>query len=76
MNLVSDASIVSPLFGEDFVINPPSTLRLFGHTFYWYGAIIALGFLLAVIYCTKRCRQFGMTTNDIIDMLIVTVPAR
>ena len=25
-----------------------------GHGIYWYGIIIALGFLLAVLFCTRR----------------------
>ena len=74
MNLLRDAAISFPMFGEDFSINPPASFTLFGHTFYFYGAIIALGFLLAVWYCCRRCRQFGITPDDIIDMLILALP--
>lgn len=42
---------------------------------YWYGIIIAAGFLLAVFYALKRCKQFGLTQDNIIDMLICAVPA-
>lgn len=45
-----------------------------GKDFYWYGIIIAVGFLLAVAYAMKRSRQFGLTQDNIIDMLICTVP--
>lgn len=45
-----------------------------GKDFYWYGIIIAVGFLLAVAYALKRCRQFGLTQDNIIDMLICAVP--
>lgn len=41
---------------------------------YWYGIIIAVGFLLAVAYALKRCDQFGLTQDNIIDMLICAVP--
>lgn len=41
---------------------------------YWYGIIIALGFLLAVGYCTKAAPRFGITEDNILDMLIRTVP--
>ena len=41
---------------------------------YWYGIIIAAGFLLAVYYAMKRADQFGLTQDNIIDMLICTVP--
>ncbi len=46
-----------------------------GKDFYWYGIIIAVGFLLAVAYALKRCRQFGLTQDNIIDMLICAVPS-
>lgn len=41
---------------------------------YWYGIIIAAGFLLAVWYAMKRANQFGLTQDNIIDMLICAVP--
>lgn len=42
---------------------------------YWYGIIIAAGFLLAVLYAMRRCKQFGLTQDNIIDMLICAVPS-
>lgn len=41
---------------------------------YWYGIIIAAGFLFAVWYALKRADQFGLTQDNIIDMLICAVP--
>lgn len=41
---------------------------------YWYGIIIAAGFLLAVYYAMRRADQFGLTQDHIIDMLICAVP--
>ena len=35
------AIITFPMLGESFSLNPSGTYTLFGHTFYWYGAIIA-----------------------------------
>ena len=46
-----------------------------GKDFYWYGIIIAVGFLLAVAYGIRRSRQFGLTQDNIIDMLICAVPS-
>ena len=31
---------------------------------YWYGIIIAVGFLLAVYYAMKRADQFGLTQDN------------
>ena len=47
--MLREASISFPMFGN-FSINPPASFQLFGHTFYWYGAIIALGFILGILY--------------------------
>ena len=41
---------------------------------YWYGIIIAAGFLLAVLYCSRRAHEFGIKPDDIIDMLFFAVP--
>lgn len=41
----------------------------------WYGLLIAIGFALAVWYCTKRAPKFGILPDDLIDMLLVCTPA-
>lgn len=43
-----------------------------GHTFtiYWYGIIIALGFALAIIYALKRCKDFRIQPDPMIDVVI------
>ena len=55
-------------------INPPVTASVFGLSFHWYGAIIAAGFLLAVFYADRRAKQFGLTEDNIISMLLLAVP--
>ncbi len=62
-----------PSLGLSF--NPsPVAFSIGGKDFYWYGIIIAVGFLLAVIYALRRSKQFGLTQDHIIDMLICAVP--
>lgn len=68
-----DPIITFPLLG-DLSLSFPSYFTLFGHTFYWYGAIIACGFLLAVWYCFSRCREFGLTQDDLLDIVLFAVP--
>jgi phosphatidylglycerol:prolipoprotein diacylglycerol transferase len=58
----------------DFFICPPSSFQLLGHTFYWYGVIIACGFLLAVAYCWVRAPRFGVRPEDMMDVLLFAVP--
>ena len=63
------------MFGEWFKLDPPRYIDIFGFKVYWYGIIIATGFLLAVIYAMRRDKEFGLTDDNIIDLLIATVPA-
>ena len=57
-------------------LNPSRVaFTLFGKDIYWYGIIIAVGFTLAVIYALKRTASFGITEDDFLDMLFVTVPS-
>ena len=42
---------------------------------HWYGLIIAVGLVLAVIYGNRRARQFGLTEDNILSMLLCAVPA-
>ena len=42
---------------------------------YWYGIIIAAGFLLAVMYCSRQAPKFGIRQDDIIDMLFYEEPS-
>ena len=63
-----------PLFGEDAIINPSTHITVFGKNIYWYGILIAVGFILAVLYAMKRSREFGLTQDNILDCLIVATP--
>ncbi len=67
------ASISFPMLGG-FTINPPSSFSLGPLTIHWYGVIIATGFLLAVLYCAKRAPEFGMTADDVFNVILLGVP--
>lgn len=41
---------------------------------YWYGIIIALGFLLALIYGMRNAKRFSIDTDRMLDVVLVTVP--
>lgn len=62
-----------PGLGLEFELNRVA-LVLFGRNVYWYGAIIGLGFLLAVLWCCRRADRFGIRQDDIFDLLIAEVP--
>lgn len=72
--MLREATISFPMFG-DFAINPPSSFTLFGHTFYFYGAVIALGFILAILYCSHRSKDFvGISSDDLFDFFLWLIP--
>ena len=66
------ASISFPFLGIE--VNPPRVLELGPFTIHYYGAIIALGLMLAVIYACKRGSQFGLTEDDILDGVLWVTP--
>ena len=69
------AAIHFPMFGDNFIIDPPTYITVFGRNIYWYGIIIGFGFLLAVYYAMRRCKQFGLTQDNVLDMLLAAVPS-
>ena len=72
---VPDGTITFPMLGEGFSFSPPSGFTLFGFTIYWYGVIIALGFLLAFIYVNYYRRYTGLGEDDYFDYLLAAVPS-
>ena len=52
----------------------PVAFSVFGKDIYWYGIIIAVGFLLAVLYMMYRAKDFGVTSDDTLDLILWTVP--
>ena len=47
--------------------------ELFGKPIYWYGVIIMLGIVAAFVHANIRCKQEGVSTDDILDVGIFTV---
>lgn len=45
-----------------------------GWDIYWYGILIALGFLLAIIYCYHRAKRFDVNVDRLTDVVLVTAP--
>lgn len=73
--MMRDASISFPMLG-DWSINPPSSIDFFGTGFqiYFYGIIIAAGFILAALYCARRAPEFGIKSDDIYEFIIWLIP--
>ena len=66
------------IFGLHLTINPIAFTLPIGENgwdVYWYGIIIALGFLLAVVYAlVYNEKRFGINTDKMLDVVLVTVP--
>lgn len=55
-------------------INPPSSFTLGPLSIHLYGVIIATGLILAVLYCSKRADQFGLTEDTLLDGVLWVTP--
>lgn len=63
-NPANYSAISFPLLGIE--VDPIRTISLGPLTIHLYGAVIALGLLLAGIYCSHRSKRAGLTEDDII----------
>ena len=45
-----------------------------GWSVYWYGIMIALGFLMAFIYGLKKAPKLGINNDRLLDGILITVP--
>lgn len=66
-------TVAFPGLGLEFHLNRVA-FHIGSWPVYWYGIIIAAGFLLAVLYCCHAAKRFGIKQDDIIDMLFFAVP--
>lgn len=48
-----------------------TAFTIFGFEIKWYGIMIMLGALLAIIYCFRRMRKFGVDDDRAVDVVIV-----
>ncbi len=65
------------IFGIHLNLDPIAfTVKLFGRQWdvYWYGALIATGFLLALIYAMFNAKRFNIDINRMLDVALVTTP--
>ncbi|MGI5963612.1 MAG: prolipoprotein diacylglyceryl transferase [Lawsonibacter sp.] len=63
-----------PGLGLEFTLNRVA-FTVLGRPVYWYGIIIASGLLLAVFLCSRWGKRFGITEDQIIDLMLFAVPA-
>ncbi len=62
-----------PGLGLQFEVNPVA-LELGGLTIRWYGVLIALGLVLALIYAMNVCkRRYGVSQDKLLDCVLVGI---
>ncbi len=65
-----------PGLGLEFTLNRVAfTIPFFNRPVYWYGVIITGGLILAVYLCIRWGKRFGISEDNIIDMMFFAVPA-
>ena len=70
----SDMPISFPgLFGE-WEFNPSPVAIDIGNGVYWYGIIICAGLMLAVLFCSKQAKKYGLTEDHVFDLIIWEIP--
>ncbi len=59
-------TITFPELGWEFTIDPVA-FSIGGLKIYWYGILIALGMILAVVYCMYHAKRFGVDPDRLVD---------
>lgn len=57
----------------DFTVESEA-FNVFGISIAWYAVIITCGMIAAVLYATYRAKQIGITSEDVIDYALFTIP--
>ena len=70
LETIQRESVIRFPFLGNLTLNPPASFSVFGREIYFYGVIIALGFILGILYCARRAPEFGIRSDDIYDMMI------
>ena len=73
-SMLRGAEISFPMLG-DWSVNPPYSFTVFGFEIYFYGVIIAAAFILAALFCARKAAEFGLTSDDLFDLVIWLIPA-
>ena len=66
------SAISFPALGIE--VDPARSISLGSLSLYYYGIVIAAGLLLAVLYACRRCEQFGLKEDDLLDGVLCVTP--
>ena len=74
LETIQRESVIRFPFLGNLTLNPPASFSIFGREIYFYGVIIALGFVLGILYCARRAPEFGISSDSVYDMMIWMIP--
>ncbi len=72
MNPSNYSAISFPFLGLE--VNPGRGFELGPLSIHYYGIVIAVGMILAVAYACRRCKEFGIKEDDLIDGVLWILP--
>ena len=61
-------TVTFPGLGWELELNRVA-FSLFGMDFYWYGMLIAIGFMCAMLYATRKAKVVGLNADDMTDVI-------
>lgn len=61
--------VTFPKLGWEFTVNRVA-FTIFGREIYWYGVIIAIGFLLAFVYAMMSCKKMNIDSDKLLNCVL------
>lgn len=75
MSVLKNMPVSFPgLFGEWEMKASPVCFSIGEKHIYWYGVIIATGLLLALLFCLRQTKHYGVEEDDLYDLVIWGIP--
>ena len=71
--MMRDAAISFPMLG-DWSVNFPASFEIFGFRIYFYGVVMAVAFIAAVLYAAHKAPKVGIKGDDIYSLVLWVLP--
>ena len=71
--MMRDAAISFPMLG-DWSVNFPASFEIFGFRIYFYGVVMAVAFIAAVLYAAHKSPKMGIKGDDVYSLVLWVLP--
>ena len=71
--MMRDAVISFPMLG-DWSVNFPASFEIFGFRIYFYGVVMAVAFIAAVLYAAHKSPKMGIKGDDVYSLVLWVLP--